>query len=211
MKVAGGMRDDGIIVGNAYNKYGSKSPFVRRIMKGFADALSSLVIKAAPKNIHEVGCGEGYWVFEWNRKGIEARGSDFSEKVINLARENAQSQGFSPALFSVRNIYDIEPVHDSADLIVCCEVLEHLENPEEGLSALQRTATDHVILSVPREPIWCLLNLARGKYLFRFGNSPGHIQHWATSGFVKLVGRYLDIIDIKTPIPWTMLLCRVKR
>ena len=211
MKISGGMLEDGIAIGNAYDKYGSKNPLVRRIMKGFAGALSELVTRAGSKSIHEVGCGEGYWVFEWNRQGIEARGSDFSEKVIGLSRENAQSRGLSPALFSVRNIYDIEPIHDSADLIVCSEVLEHLKNPEAGLTALRRTATGYVILSVPREPIWCLLNLARGKYLFRFGNSPGHIQHWATSEFVKLVGRYFDIVEVKTPIPWTMLLCRVKR
>ncbi len=206
-----GLQEDGIVVGNAYDKYGSKNPVVRWLMKGFADSLSSFVKQISPRTIHEIGCGEGYWVLDWKQQGIEARGSDFSKKVISLARENAQSRGVSPSIFSAHSIYDIEPGRDSAELIVCCEVLEHLENPEEGLKALQSVATDYVIISVPREPIWCALNLVRGKYLMSMGNTPGHIQHWSSKEFIEIVGRYFEIVKVKTPLPWTMLLCRVRR
>ncbi len=211
MKMSEGLQEDGVVVGNAYDKYGSKNPVVRWIMKGFADALSCLVTKVKPRSIHEIGCGEGYWVLAWEKQGIVARGSDFSEIVIDLACGNAKSQGLSPTLFTRRSIYDMEPVQDSADLIVCCEVLEHLEQPEEGLAALQRVATDYVIVSVPREPIWCLLNLVRGKYFSSFGNTPGHLQRWSCAQFIELVGRYFDIVEVKKPLPWTMLLCRVRR
>ena len=211
MKISGGLQEDGIVVGNAYDKYGSKNPLVRWIMKGFADALSGFIAKVKPRTIHEIGCGEGYWIFDWRKQGIEARGSDFSEKVIALARENAKDQGVSPAVFALRSIYDIEPVSDSAEMIVCCEVLEHLDQPDAGLEALQRVATDYVILSVPREPIWRALNLVRGKYLTTLGNTPGHIQHWSTRKFLDFAGQYFDIVEVKTPLPWTMLLCRVKR
>ena len=210
MKISGGIQENGVVVGNTYDKYGSKNPVVRWIMKGFEDALSDLVKKVAPRTIHEVGCGEGYWVLDWNQQGIEARGSDFSEKVISLARENAQSSGLSTDVFSTRSIYEIKPERDSADLIVCCEVLEHLEDPEAGLTALQRTATDFVILSVPREPIWCALNFARGKYLSSWGNTPGHIQHWSSESFIGYVGRFFEVVEHRTPLPWTMLLCRLR-
>ncbi|MBL4796433.1 MAG: class I SAM-dependent methyltransferase [Oleispira sp.] len=210
MKISGGIKEDGIVVGNAYDKYGSKNPIVRWIMKGFNDSLTELVARAAPKAIHEVGCGEGFWVVHWKHQGIDARGSDFSSKVIEIARENAKREALSPGIYEQRSIYEVEFANDSADLIVCCEVLEHLEHPADGLRALQRIATKYVIVSVPREPIWCTLNMVRGKYLNKLGNTPGHIQHWTRSGFVKLVSEYFDIIEVKTPFPWTMLLCRVK-
>ena len=130
--------------------------------------------------------------------------------IIELARANAREQGVSPDLFKVRNIYDLEPGPDSADLIVCCEVFEHLEHPEEGLRALQRVATNYVIISVPREPIWCILNMVRGKYLAHFGNTPGHVQHWSRRSLVRLVDIYFDVVDVRNPLPWTMLLCRVR-
>lgn len=210
MKISGGLQQDGIVVGNSYDKYGSKNPVVRQIMKGFASSLSSLVAEVAPESIHEIGCGEGYWVIEWNKKGMEARGSDFSDKVIGLARENAKENKLSPSIFTSLSVYDVEPGRDTAELIVCCEVLEHLDDPEAGLLALQRVANNYVLLSVPREPLWCALNLMRGKYLANFGNTPGHLQHWSTNKFIDLVGRYFDIVKIEKPLPWTMLLCRVK-
>ena len=208
IKIAEGLQENDIVVGNVYNKYESSNPVERWLMNGFASALNDLVDRVKPASIYEVGCGEGYWIFQWLAKGMAARGSDFSEKVIALARENAQSKGFSPDVFSARSIYEIEPGRDSADLIVCCEVLEHLEHPEAGLFALQHAASDYIILSVPVEPLWRILNLMRGKYWRDLGNTPGHVQHWSSKGFVELVDRYLEIIQIKRPLPWTMLLCR---
>ncbi len=211
MKISCGLEENGIVVGNAYDKYGSKNPIVRRIMRGFNESLSELVVKAKPATIHEIGCGEGFWVLKWQQLGIAARGSDFSKQVIELAQANASEQGINKELFEVRSVYDLAPNKDSADLVVCCEVLEHLEHPEEGLRALQSITTNNIILSVPREPIWRLLNMARGKYMADYGNTPGHLQHWSKRGFVALVAKYFMIEEIKTPLPWTILLCRTTR
>lgn len=210
MKISGGLKEDDIVVGNVFDKYGSRNPLVRWIMQGFEDSLSALVTKAAPTTIHEVGCGEGYWVSRWNSQGLQARGSDFSNTVIAIARSNAEKQGLAPDLFEVRSIYDLEPGPDSADLLVCCEVMEHLDHPEVALRVLQSVAQHHVILSVPREPLWRTLNMARGKYLANLGNTDGHIQHWSKTSFIKFVQRYFDILEVRSPVPWTMLLCRVK-
>lgn len=211
MKIAGGRTEDGIVIGNAYDKYGSGNPIVRRIMRGFASALSDLIGRAGPKSIHEIGCGEGYWVLRWNEQNIAARGCDFSSQVIEIARENAVDRGVPPTLFETKSIYDLEAGRDSADLVVCCEVMEHLERPDDALLALQRVTEKYLIISVPREPLWRILNLARGKYVSDGGNTPGHIQHWSRSGFADFVSRYFEIIEIRSPLPWTMLLCRPRR
>lgn len=211
MKMSGGLKDNGVVIGNITDKYGSQNPIVRYIMKGFHNAFDKLFSKVTPGTIHEVGCGEGYWVIEWNLQGINARGSDFSNKIIELARMNAASKNLSPDIFEVHSIYDLEPEKDSADLIVCSEMLEHLEHPEEALRILQRVASDYLIFSVPHEPVWRVLNMMRGKYLGSFGNTPGHLQHWSIKSFIKLVERYFDVVDVRTPAPWIMLLCRVRR
>lgn len=210
MKISEGLQEDGVVVGNNYDKYGSRNPIVQWIMRGFASHLSHLVAKADPHTIHEVGCGEGYWVIDWNKQGFDARGSDFSEAVVSIARDNAQAHNIPATSFTARSIYDVQSEHDSADLIVCCEVLEHLDDPEAGLAALQRIVGSHLIISVPREPLWCALNLVRGKYITTLGNTPGHIQHWSSEKFTGLVSNYFDVIDIRKPVPWTMLLCKAK-
>jgi len=207
-EIAGGTLEDGLVVGNAFDKYGSKNPIVRRIMRGFDKSLASLVVDAAPVSIHEIGCGEGYWTLRWLAAGIDARGCDVSHTAIELARRNARTAGFAANRFEVRSIYDLNAGRDGADLVVCCEVLEHLDDPEAGLRALQRIAGRHLVLSVPREPVWRLLNLARGKYVARGGNTPGHVQHWSRRDFVRLVARHFRVERVLTPLPWTMLSCR---
>lgn len=206
--ISGGKSEGGIVVGNTYDKYSSTNPLVRRIMQGFESNLQGLVNRANPQSIHEAGCGEGFWVIRWNQQGIAVRGSDFSSTVLEMAIANARDRGLPAGLFSQKSIYALQPEADGADLLVCCEVLEHLERPEEALRVLQGVVQNHVIFSVPREPLWSVLNLARGKYIADLGNTPGHIQRWSQNSFIKLISRYFRVIEIRAPIPWTMLLCR---
>lgn len=208
IKVAGGVSENGVVVGNTYDKYGSQNWIVKRLMAGFESALSGLVERVAPQSIHEVGCGEGYWVLRWLEAGLQARGCDFSATAIDLARENAREHGRDAEAFRVKSIYDLEAGSDTADLVVCCEVLEHLDDPDAGMRALQRVVSGHLIVSVPREPLWCALNLARGKYLKSLGNTPGHVQHWSSRGFASWVSQYFEVLEMRSPLPWTMLLCR---
>lgn len=206
-KVSGGKIEDGIVFGNAFDKYGSKNPIVKWIMSGFDSSLEHFVVHANPETIHEVGCGEGFWVNKWNSQGLKAVGSDFSHDVISLARENATAANLMPDVFNVKSIYDLKAGIDSADLIVCCEVMEHLEEPDKAMKILQSLVDKYLIISVPREPIWCTLNMARGKYIRNFGNTPGHIQHWSKKSFIKFIQSYFKVIEVSSPFPWTMLLC----
>ncbi|TPJ55200.1 MULTISPECIES: class I SAM-dependent methyltransferase [unclassified Mesorhizobium] len=211
MKVAGGQAEDGIVIGNTYDKYGTRNLIARRMVAGFDGALSGLVAKVSPTTIHEVGCGEGYWVMRWLDQAIDARGTDFSTQVIGMAKEEARGRGMDPERFEVRSIYEVMPEQDGADLIVCCEVMEHLEEPQKALQALQRIARSDLILSVPREPLWRALNLARGKYVSALGNTPGHLQHWSQRGFISLVSRFFEVVEVLSPLPWTMLHCRSRK
>lgn len=208
IRISGGAKEDGIVVGNVYDKYSSRNPIVKWMMNGFKSDLSALVARASPQSIHEIGCGEGYWVLRWNEQGLRARGCDISKQVIETARENANGRGLPSSLLKSCSIYDLDAKKDSADLVVCCEVIEHLKNPVAGLQALQRVVERYLIVSVPREPIWSALNLARCKYVSRCGNTPGHIQHWSKSSFIQLVSKYFEVVEVRSPLPWTMLLCR---
>jgi len=109
--------------------------------------------------------------------------------------------------FITRSIYDLDPQEDRADLVVCCEVLEHLEDPEKALQVLRSISGTRLILSVPLEPVWRMLNMARGKYWNEWGNTPGHIQHWSRQEFIGLVEKYFRVIEVRSPLPWTMVLC----
>ena len=92
--------------------------------------------------------------------------------------------------FYVDSIYNIDSNDNNYDLVIACEVLEHLEEPEIALSELFRISNKYVLISVPNEPFWRIANFARGKYLNRLGNTPGHINHWSKNGIIDLTSKY---------------------
>ena len=71
---------------------------------------------------------------------------------------------------------------------------------------MARVARRRLLVSVPREPIWRLLNVARGAYLSHLGNTPGHLNHWSKVGFHSLLTRHGTVLEVRTPLPWTLAL-----
>ncbi len=192
--------------GNTYDKYHSANPIARWLMDGFLGAFDDLVGRAKPATSFEIGCGEGHLSLRLLKGGIDAHGCDLDQAIVDEANGASLVEGFD-ARFASRSIYDIAPGQIAADLIVCCEVLEHLPDPHAALDILASQRARYWLLSVPREPIWRALNMARGKYLADLGNTPGHIQHWSTRGFLRMVERRFRIVESRTPLPWSMVLC----
>lgn len=202
--------------GNYYDKYHAQNPIVKWMMKGFFNDISELLgmLEDKPAAIFEAGCGEGE--ITCFLKGLYPEASidafDISEKVISEAEKK------NPEInFYVGNIYTMElrkPLKTNVclrgggyDIVVCSEVLEHLEEPEKALQKCAEMSKQYILLSVPNEPIWRILNMLRGKYWKDFGNTPGHIQHWSKKAFCKLIEQSgLKLIKVKSPFPWTMVL-----
>ena len=98
---------------------------------------------------------------------------------------------------------------DEFDLVSAIEVLEHVPDPEHTLAEMARCAQRHLLVSVPREPLWRMLNMARGADWSALGNTPGHLNHWSKRSFCRLLSRHGEVLEVRSPFPWTMLLVRV--
>jgi 2-polyprenyl-3-methyl-5-hydroxy-6-metoxy-1,4-benzoquinol methylase len=203
------LRDYGNVAGNHYDKYQSGNPIARKLMAGFMGGFDALVSRTDARSAFEVGCGEGHLSMRLLERGIDTRGMDLEAEVVAEANEAARAAGHGER-FTAGSVYDFAPGEITADLIVCCEVLEHLPDPARALDILSRQQAGHWLFSVPREPIWRVLNLARGKYVGQLGNTPGHLQHWSTRAFRAFVSTRFDLVELRRPLPWTMILCRGK-
>jgi 2-polyprenyl-3-methyl-5-hydroxy-6-metoxy-1,4-benzoquinol methylase len=176
-------------------------------VRGFLERLEDLVERTGAREAHEIGCGEGELSIRLARGGLRVRGSDASAEVIDEARRRADRAG-AQVEFRAAPVEALDPARDSAELVVCCEVMEHLPHPEAALEKVAALASPWAIVSVPREPLWRFLNLARLRYVSTLGNTPGHLQHWSRRGFVDYLARRLDVVELHAPLPWTMALCR---
>jgi ubiquinone/menaquinone biosynthesis C-methylase UbiE len=195
--------------GNVYDKYATTNPVERRLVDGFLNTVEELVAISGAGEAHEVGCGEGEVSLTLARNGLRVRGTDAFPGVIEVARRRASAEGLKVS-FEPRAVQELEPERDSAELVACCEVLEHLEEPMDALETLARLARPWLLVSVPREPLWRALNMARFAYLRSLGNTPGHVNHWSRQTFIAFLGRRVDVVEVRTPTPWTMALCRAR-
>jgi 2-polyprenyl-3-methyl-5-hydroxy-6-metoxy-1,4-benzoquinol methylase len=200
--------DDGVVTGNTYDKYGSTNPVVRRLMSAFEGSLDELFDRAAPRSLLDVGCGEGVLVKRWAERLGEGRvvGIDLEEESIQAGWAERQAPNLE---YMVMTADALPFADDEFELATAIEVLEHVPDPERTLAEMARCAERHLLVSVPREPLWRMLNMARGSYWGTLGNTPGHLNHWSRRSFVKLLARHGEVIEIRSPFPWTMLLVRL--
>jgi 2-polyprenyl-3-methyl-5-hydroxy-6-metoxy-1,4-benzoquinol methylase len=208
--VSGGVTvsHEGIVTGNTYDKYGSTNLLVRRLMTGFERALDELLTSAEPHSLLDVGCGEGVLVHQWAQRLGERRvvGIDLEEQSIQAGWSERQAPNLEYHVMRAENLPFAE---NEFDLATAIEVLEHVPDPEHTLAEMARCAERHLLVSVPREPLWRMLNMARGAYLPQLGNTPGHINHWSKRSFGKLLARYGEVAEARSPFPWTMMLVRL--
>jgi ubiquinone/menaquinone biosynthesis C-methylase UbiE len=192
--------------GNTYDKYASTNPIERRLMAGFFAALDDALPDTPPAAVLEVGVGEG----EVSGR-LRTRYPEASFVGVDLPDDDLAGQWRSRGVAGLfGDIARLPFPADRFDLVLAIEVLEHVPDPEAALAEIARVARDRVVLSVPREPIWRAANLARGKYIGALGNTPGHIQHWSTRSFARLVGARFEVVSVRTPLPWTMVAARVR-
>mgnify|MGYP000297667173 CR=1 FL=1 len=194
--------------GNTFDKYGSSNPVVKRLMAGFHATLDELWEKAAPESVLDVGCGEGVLTAEWAKRLGDRRivGIDLDDPKLRSEWERRERPNCE---FRVEEATRLSFADGEFDLAAAIEVLEHVPDPEATLAEMARVARRWLLVSVPREPLWRGLNIARGAYLRDLGNTPGHLNHWSKRGFVSLLSRYGAVEEARSPFPWTMLLVRL--
>jgi len=194
--------------GNTFDKYGSENPVVRRLMTGFHARLDELWGEAAPGSVLDVGCGEGVLTAQWAERLHDGRvvGIDLDDPKLRAEWEKRSRHNLE---FRAEEATSLPFADDEFDLACAIEVLEHVPEPEATVAEMARVARRHLLVSVPREPLWRALNVARGAYLRRLGNTPGHVNHWSKQAFVSLLSRYGTVEEARSPFPWTMLLVRV--
>lgn len=193
-----------------YRKHTSDSAVQRRLIDRFHTKLARIVTRLAPQTILDAGCGEGFVVdvFLTAMPEVNITGFDVLEDSVRLAQQRNPR-----ASFTVGDIYNIAQPDDSFDLVCCFEVLEHLHEPDRALIELARVARNHVVLSVPHEPFFCMANAARGKNLDirPRGSDPDHRNFWSRQKFADFAGIALDVQEVTGSMPWTILVGAPRR
>ena len=157
-----------------------------------------------------MGCGEGVLTHQWAQRLGERRvvGIDLDDPHLHAEWAKRTAPNLSYRVMKAENLPFADDEFDAAAAI---EVLEHVPDPEHTVAEMARVAQRWLLVSVPREPLWRGLNMARGAYWKDLGNTPGHVNHWSKRSFVALLSRHGEVVQARSPFPWTMLLVRLRR
>lgn len=205
---------DGTVTGNTYDKYNTGNPVAKRLQARFESALEELMAHAAPDTLLDVGCGEGVLTHRWAQRPGMRRivGVDLPDPSVQRHWEDRTAPNLEYRLLKLTAENEPLPFADGEfQTVTAIEVLEHVPDPEFTVAEMARCSARWVIASVPREPLWRATNMARGAYLKDLGNTPGHLNHWSKRAFIELFRAHGEIVEARSPFPWTMLLVDVSR
>lgn len=157
-----------------------------------------------PGSILDVGCGEGVVTERVARlTGATTVGVDLGDDEMRAHWSEREARGLT---FASASAYELPFEDGSFDCVCALEVLEHLERPRDALAEMARVANRTILVSVPREPLWRIAHLLAGRNVRALGNTPGHINHWSSSEFARLVSDYGSVRRVTRPFPWTVVI-----
>ncbi len=110
----------------------------------FFDKITDRIVQEInPQTVLDAGCAMGFLVEALRKKGVDAYGMDISEYAVSQVHDAIKDYCW------VGSITD--PLPQSYDLIVCIEVLEHLEKDasEDAVSNLTNHSDDILFSSTP--------------------------------------------------------------
>ena len=194
----------GVVIGNHTPKYTASNPAIRLLTSRWVANLDRVFGKVQddrdgrPALALEVGCGEGVIADRLHRRFGEVVALDLPDAGLRADWRRYRGPRFLHA-----SAHELPFGDDQFDVVVAAEVLEHLSDPERGLREMARVGRRHLVLSVPREPIFRGCNLLAGRYVRDLSNTPGHLNHWSQRGFVRFVSRVAEVRDVTSPFPWT--------
>lgn len=100
------------------------------------------------KKFLDVGCGLGFFASKAGKLGADVYGIDIGERLINISRKR-----YPKGKFSVASAARLPFKDNSFDLILCTEVIEHVNNQNKALSEIFRVLKKggYLVLTTPNK------------------------------------------------------------
>lgn len=166
-----------------HQKYTHKSRLYQWHMNAFLMEVYQLLEQSQARTVLDAGCGEGFVTRHLAQQDPTLRltGVDLNQEAIQYAQTNFGEL----ATFRTGNLYKLPFSDKSFDLVMCSEVLEHLEDTDRAVCELKRVARRHVLITVPREPYFKWLNdVSRS---LGISPDPGHVNFWTKESFQRFI------------------------
>lgn len=186
-----------------YAKFQTANPVVRRLIDRFYGRVRASIGPPGPAAILDAGCGEGETLVRLaDLLGPRVVAVDLSPEAVEFTARRLPAVEVSRA-----SVYELGFGDDEFDLVLCLEVLEHLDDPDAAVAELARVCRGRLVVSVPHEPWFRLGSLLRGKYVSGLGNHPEHVNHFNPESLRALLAPRLEVLSLERSFPWLVAGC----
>ena len=154
---------------------------------GMADEYQKPVYQAAAqlmrdnhwKTVIDIGCGSGYklvhYLGEFNTTGVDL------DWMIEKTRSVYPEQKWIPSS-------SFNPADTEADMIICADVIEHVEDPAAFLTDIFTIRNwKCAVISTPER------DLKRGRYHFGPPPNPHHYREWNEAELVRFISKFAEV------------------
>lgn len=165
-----------------------------RVFNAYQQARYGWILKTlgnvAGKKILDLGCGDGSLTYILTKNGAEVIGVDNEGLGLKYANENLESVNYRKNLkykFVTASAYQLPFDPDTFDAVVCCDVVEHLNEPEKMFLETSRVLKKggKFILTTPYK-------------LTEFPQDINHIKEYYPGEMKRLLEGYFSDVDFKT-------------
>lgn len=141
------------------------------------------------KKVLDLGCGDGALTYLLAKAGAILVGIDNDELGLKFARENLGGRNRDYKLkyeFVLASAYELPYPEESFDFVVCCEVIEHLGEPEQMLEEAKRVLRPggKFILTTPHR-------------LTQTPHDPNHFREYFPEEMRELLEKYFSDVGVK--------------
>ncbi len=163
------------------------------ITSNFIKNLLIEVKKFKTNSVLDIGCGTGYITKRISLVKPKVIGCDIDKEKLVLAKKYTKNK----IRFKHVNDKKLPFKDNSFDLIICSEVLEHIEDIDFFLTEIKRVGKKFLLITVPNEPYFRIANFLRLKNVLEFGNGHGHINHFNKKTLKKVFPKEFKLKKLK--------------
>ncbi len=149
----------------------------------------------------EVGCGGGFHAMRLARRGYRVKAADFSEAVLDMARENVRAAGLEHLIEIAReDLIDLSYADHTFDYALCWGVLMHVPEVQRAIEELSRVIAPggHLIVHEGNVHSPEAIAIVAAKRMTRrpgLRRTPTGVEHWKETSAGPLLTR-------RANIPW---------
>jgi 2-polyprenyl-3-methyl-5-hydroxy-6-metoxy-1,4-benzoquinol methylase len=161
-------------------------------------------IQPPPRSVFlEVGCGGGFHAMRLARHGYKVKAVDFSDAVLDVARENVRAAGLEHLIDVGReDLIDLSYDDHSFDYAFCWGVLMHVPKVERAIEELSRIIAPggHLIVhegNVHSPEAMAIVAAKRMARRAGLRHTPAGVEHWKETAAGPLLTR-------RANIPWVI-------